>query len=205
MRRRLASIEPITTLHPGKGLAATLRIDRNRPVRALVRLGIRGVGIVGADLAVGSIAIDHRIHVAGGDAEEQVGLAEFPKFVRRIPVRLADDADAEALRLQQAPDQRHAETGMVDVGVASHQNDVAGIPAKRIHFRTRHRQERRRAETLRPELAMAEQRPGDLLKRIHGVFYLSRQPHHAWHNRQRLQRRRRFRPRLSGAPDSDPF
>jgi hypothetical protein len=38
-----------------------------------------------------------------------------------VPVRLGDDADAKALRLEQAADQRHAEAGVVDVGIAGDQ------------------------------------------------------------------------------------
>ena len=157
----------------GEGLAAALGIDGDRAVRPLVGLGVGRVGVVGADLAVGGVAVDHRIHVAGGDAEEQVGFAQFPEVGRRIPVRLADDADAETLRFEQAPDQRHAEAGMVDVGVAGDQDDVAGIPAERVHFGARHGQEGGGAEARRPVLAVAEQGAGNLLNRIHGVFYLS--------------------------------
>jgi hypothetical protein len=58
-----------------------------------------------------------------------------------FPVRLRDDADAETLRFQQAPDQRHAEAGMVDIGIAGDQDDIATVPAQRVHFLLRHRQE----------------------------------------------------------------
>ena len=154
----------------GKGLAATLGIDGHGAVRALVRLGVGRVGVVGADLAVGRVAVDHRIHVAGGDAEEQVGFAQFPEVDRRIPVRLTNDADAETLCFEQAPDQRHAEAGMVDVGIAGDQDDVARIPAELDHFGARHGQEGGGAEARRPELAVAEQGADSLLNRIHGVF-----------------------------------
>jgi hypothetical protein len=67
---------PITTLAAGEGLATALRIDDDGAVRTPVGLAARRVGVVGTRLAVGGVAIDHRIHVAGGDAEEQVRLAE---------------------------------------------------------------------------------------------------------------------------------
>jgi hypothetical protein len=51
-----------------------------------------------------------------------------------LPVGLADDADAEALGFQQPADQRHAEAGMVDVGVAGDQDDIATVPAERVHL-----------------------------------------------------------------------
>ncbi|MGY4433055.1 hypothetical protein ACVWWO_005532 [Bradyrhizobium sp. F1.13.1] len=61
-----------------------------------------------------------------------------------MPVRLRDDADAKALRLQQPADDGHAEAGVVDIGIAGHQHDVAGIPAERIHLGAAHREERSR-------------------------------------------------------------
>jgi hypothetical protein len=158
----------------GEGLAAALGIDGDGAVRAPVGLAVRRVGVVGADPAVGGIAVDHRIHVAGGDAEEQAGLAQFPEIGRRIPVRLADDADAETLRFEEAPDQRHAEARVVDVGIAGDQDDIARIPAERVHFGARHRQERGWTEAGRPELAIAEERARRLQIRSHGAFYPSR-------------------------------
>src|SRR5690606_14271412 len=83
------------------------------------------------------------IHVAGGDAEIQIRLAERAKRFRRLPVGLTDDADAEALRFQQSADQCHTEARMVDIGVAGDQNHVATVPTEPIHFLTAHRQKRR--------------------------------------------------------------
>ena len=142
----------------GIGLAAALRVDGYRVVRALVGRGVRRVGVGGTDFPVGGIAVDHRIHVAGGDAEEQVGFAQPPEVLGRVPVGLADDADAESLRFEEPPHQRHAETRMIDVGVAGDDDDVARVPAERAHFALRHRQERGDAEALRPVLAVGIER-----------------------------------------------
>ena len=142
----------------GIGLAAALRVHRHRAIRALVGLGVRGVGVVGARAAIGGVAVDHRVHVAGGDAKEQVGLAQLAEGVGAVPVRLRDDADAETLRLQQPSDQRHAEARMVDVAVAADNDDVAGIPAQLVHLGAAHRQERRGAEALRPVFAVTVDR-----------------------------------------------
>ena len=144
----------------GVGLTAALGVHGDRTVGALVGFGMRGIGIVGAQLAVGGVAVDHRVHVAGGDAEIQRRPAERAKRLGRVPVGLADDADAKTLCLQQAADQRHAEAWMVDVGVARHQDDVAGVPAERGHLGARHRQEGRGAEACRPVLAIGEERGG---------------------------------------------
>ena len=57
----------------------------------------------------------------GGPASEILGAG---------PVGLGDDADPETLRFQHPTDHRHAEAGMVDIGVAGDQDDVAGVPAQ---------------------------------------------------------------------------
>src|SRR5690606_31784769 len=88
---------------------------------------------------------------------EQVGAAEGAERISAVPVGLADDADAEALRLQAAADYRHAEAGVIDIGVASHHDDVAAVPAELIHLGATHRQERRRAEAFGPVFAIGKQ------------------------------------------------
>ncbi len=66
--------------HPGIGLPATLGVNGDRTIRSFVRLGVGRIGVVGADLAVSRIAVDHRVHVAGGNTVEQVGLAELAEI-----------------------------------------------------------------------------------------------------------------------------
>ena len=124
--------------YTGERLARTLRIDDHRAVGPQSALTARRVGIIAADAPIARIAVDHRVHVAGGDAEEEVRFAEHAERVGALPVRLRDDADPEALRLEQAPDDRHAEARMVDVGVAGDDDDVAGVPAERVHLGARH-------------------------------------------------------------------
>ncbi|EXI67382.1 MAG: hypothetical protein AW07_04540 [Candidatus Accumulibacter sp. SK-11] len=179
----------------GKGLAAALRIDDQRAVRPPVGFAVRRVGVVGTWLAVGGVAVDHRIHVAGGNAKEQVRPAEGAEGGRRQPVGLADDADAEPLRLEQAADQRHAEARMVDVGVAGNEDDVARIPAERVHLAARHRQEWRDAETAGPVLAPGEEAArgsgGDCCGlRVHGAAILQQAPARAGRTRRARKQRR---------------
>ncbi len=118
----------------GIGLARTLGIHRHRAVRAFARLGVGRVGIVRANLAVGGVAIDQRIHVAGGDAKVQPRPAQRAKGFGRLPVRLTEDADTKAVRLQHAPDQGHAKAGVVNVGIAGDEDDVALVPAQHRHL-----------------------------------------------------------------------
>ncbi len=132
------------------GLAATLGVDCRGVVRPFVRRAVWRVGIIGTDLAVGGITVDHRVHVPGGNAEIQVGPTQGSEWIDRAPVRLSYDTDPEALGLQQPPDQRHAEAGVVDVGIAGDQNDVAGVPAEYGHFLLRHGQKGCDAEAFGP-------------------------------------------------------
>ena len=136
--------------HVGIRFARALGVHGDGAVRAFIRFGIRRVGVVGADLAVGRVLVDHGIHVAGRNAVVQTRLAEDAEGVGRQPVRLADDANAVTLRFKQAADEGHAETRMVDVGVARDEDDVALVPAQRVHLGTRHRQERRHGRAGRP-------------------------------------------------------
>ena len=140
--------------HVAECLAAALRIDDHRAVGARAAFAAGRVAVVVAQAPVGRVAVDHGVHVAAGDAEEQGRAAERGERLGALPVRLGDDADAEAVRFQQAADDRHAEARVIDIGVAGDEDDVALIPAKRIHFCTRHRQERRGAEPVRPMLAV---------------------------------------------------
>ncbi len=138
------------------GLARALRVHHQRTIRALAARTACRVGIVRTELAFRRIAVDHRIHVAGRDAKIQARLAQLAKVLGRLPVRLADDANTIALRFQQSPDQCHAETGVIDIGIARHQYHIARIPAEHIHLGARHRQKRRGVLRARAFLRVGE-------------------------------------------------
>jgi hypothetical protein len=78
------------------------------------------------------------------------------EVVRRAPVGLRDDTNAESLRLEHAADDGHPEARMIDVRVAGHEDQVALIPAERVHLLARHRQERRGRQAMRPVLSVTE-------------------------------------------------
>ncbi len=141
-----------------KRLAATLRVDDHGAVGPLAALAIGRVAVVVAQAAVSRVAVHHGIHVAAGNSEEQIRLAERRVRLGAAPVRLRDDADAETVRLQQAADDGHAEARVVHVGIARYQHDVAGVPAEHVHFGARRRQKRRHAETVGPIGAIGEER-----------------------------------------------
>ncbi len=136
--------------HVAVGFLAALRVDERTAVRSPATYAAGCVGVVVPHFAVRRVAVDHRIHVAGGDAEEQVRPAQHLEGFFRMPVGLGDDADAKPLRFEQAPDDGHAERRVIDVGVARYDDDVARVPAERVHLGTRHRQERRGAVAFRP-------------------------------------------------------
>src|SRR5690606_3557646 len=112
------------------GFAAALAVDDNRAIRPLAAFATRRVGVVTANAQVGGVAIDERVHIAGGHAEEEIRFAELHEVRCAAPVRLCNDADAKTLRFQEAADHRHAEAGVIYIGVAGDDDDVAAVPAK---------------------------------------------------------------------------
>jgi len=61
-----------------------------------------------------------------------------------VPIGLGNDAHLEPLRLEQSADDGHAEAGMIHVGIAGDDDDVAALPAENVHFGTAGRQKPRR-------------------------------------------------------------
>ncbi len=142
--------------HALECLARALGIDGHRTVGAATRGTVRRVGIVRAQTPIGGVAIHHRVHVPGGDAEKEVRLSETSEILDRGPVRLGDDADTKALRLEQSPDDRHPERGVIDVGIPRHDHDIAAVPAEQIHLGARHGQLRGGPQLVGPMLAVGE-------------------------------------------------
>jgi hypothetical protein len=99
------------------GLAGALGVDDDRAVGPLAGQPAGGIGVIRPHPSIGGVPVDHGVHVAGGDPEEQVGPPERLEGLGAGPVGLADDPDPEALGLQDAADDGHAEAGVVDVGV----------------------------------------------------------------------------------------
>ncbi|MNS54145.1 hypothetical protein D3C72_869260 [compost metagenome] len=116
-----------------------LAVNQRGAIRTLATHVAGGIGIIVAQFAVSGIAVDHRVHVAGGDAEKQVRFAQPHEIFFIAPVRLRNDADAEALRFQHAADDRHTKTRVVDIGVTTDNDHIAAIPAQLIHLFARHR------------------------------------------------------------------
>ena len=118
MRRKLASMPPMT-------MGTSLNASRSRCEYTMTQRSgrlppnaSRRIGIVASHPPIRGVAVDHRIHVAAGHAEEQPRRAECGEIRRAVPIRLGDDAHFETLRLEYAADDRHAETRMIYVGIA---------------------------------------------------------------------------------------
>ena len=56
-------------------LTGTLTVNRHRSVGTLSSKISGGVGIVVAPLFICSVVIDHRVHIAGRDAKEEIGFS----------------------------------------------------------------------------------------------------------------------------------
>ena len=82
-------------------------------------LAARRVLILGARLLLRGELVEHRVEVAGGDADEEPRPAHARDVRGRVPLRLRDDADLEAAPLEEARDEHGTERRVIDVRVAA--------------------------------------------------------------------------------------
>ena len=120
--------------HAGKCLARALAIGNRGAIGPQADLAAGRIGVVVADLLVGRVMVDHAVHVAGADAEEQPGRPELPPGVGTPPVGLAQDRDAKPGRFEHPAQDPHRERRMVDVGIAGDEHDVNVVPPPRLHL-----------------------------------------------------------------------
>ena len=114
-------------------LADEIAIDRDGSVGPVAFLAARSIG-VGVTTVLGHrIMVDHGVHVAGADQKAQARLAEHGNAGGVGPVGLADDAHLVAVCVEDAADDSHAKAGMIHVGVAADIDEVALVPAARVH------------------------------------------------------------------------
>jgi hypothetical protein len=71
---------------------------------------------------------------------------------------LGNDADPKPLRLEKTADHRHTEAGVIHIGIAADDNDVAAIPAQLIHLGTGHRKKGGRTQALSPIFGIGKKR-----------------------------------------------
>ena len=116
--------------HVAEGLPAALGVDDHRPVGAQPGPAVGRVGVVAADAPVAGVAVDHRVHVAGGDPPHQPGPAQGGEGSAERQSGWAMMPTRSPSASSRRPMSGRAEAGVVDVGVAGHQHDVAGRPAQ---------------------------------------------------------------------------
>ena len=130
-----------------------------------------GVGIVRARFFVGGIAVNHRVHIARSHAEKQIRLTQFAEGIDTGPIGLGNDAYAVALCFIQASNQGHTKTRVIDVGIASDNDDVARIPTQFVHFGAGSGEKGRSTKALGPVFLIRKNR---LLRRrmcVHAVLW----------------------------------
>ncbi len=130
-----------------EGAARQHGIDGHGAVGAAAALAAGGVGVVRAALLRRRVVRDHGVDIA---AVDQHGVARLPhcgKVGLAVEIGLGQDGDLIARVLQHARDDGRAKGGVVDVGVAGDEQEVAVIPAARLHFRARDRKKIRHGNT----------------------------------------------------------
>lgn len=73
--------------------------------------------------------VDHAVHIASADCEEETRSSEALPIVAGLPVGLADDADAVSGGFEDTTQDRHGKARVIDVGVAGHKHDIEFVPA----------------------------------------------------------------------------
>ncbi len=127
-------------------LTGALAVRERRPVGTLADLAARSVSVVVADLAVRRVMVDHRIHIPGADAKSDARASETAKIGDVVPVRLAQNGDAEPVRFKDASEKPDGETRVVDVSVAGNEDDVDFVPTAFLDFFGGHGKRRRRLD-----------------------------------------------------------
>ena len=82
--------------------------------------------------------VDHRVHVAGADAEEQSRPTKPPPVIAGVPIGLGDDAHPKASRLEHAAKNAHGKARVIDISVARHDHDVQFVPTSLLGLLHRH-------------------------------------------------------------------
>ena len=114
-------------------LADEVAVDRDGSIGTAPLLATRGIGVGVAAVLGHRIVVDHGVHVAGADEKAQARLAEHRDAGGVGPVGLTDNAHLVTVCIEYAADDGHTKAGVVHVGVAADVDEVALVPATRIH------------------------------------------------------------------------
>ncbi len=120
--------------HAGKRLPGPVAVGQRGPVGPESNPPPGGIGVVVAHLLVGGVMIDHRVHVARADSEEQPRPTELPPRLTGPPVWLAENGHPESCVLQNPVQNRHGKAGVVDIGIPGDKDHINGIPPPLAHL-----------------------------------------------------------------------
>ena len=85
--------------------------------------------------------VEHRVHVARRNREAESRPAERAPRFAGVPVGLAEDRHSVAFAFQEAAEQSHGETGVINIGIAGHEDHVNAVPSSVRDRFGGHRQE----------------------------------------------------------------
>ena len=123
------------------GAADQISIDHSRMIRPFSGFSSRRIRILHPSFSGNIIVIDHGIHVPGGDEEGELRPSEYVDAPLVLPVRLGNDADAVAVRLQHAADDGMPKGGMIHVCVPDDIDKVRPVNPPLFHLFSCYRQE----------------------------------------------------------------
>ena len=63
-----------------------------------------------------------------------IGLSQCHKRIFRVPIRLSNNAHSKPLCFKHTANYGHPKTRMVYISITANNNNIAAIPAKRVHF-----------------------------------------------------------------------
>ena len=109
-------------------------IDGNGAVGTLAAFTARRIRIVRAALFRRGVVRDHRIDVAAVDEHRVARTAHRQEITLVVEIRLTENGDLVARILQHARDNGCAERGVVYVGVARHEQEIAIVPSAFGHI-----------------------------------------------------------------------
>ena len=79
--------------------------------------------------------VDHRIHGSCRYAEKETWTAQLLEITQVVaPVGLRHDGHTQPLGFQHTANNRHAERGVIDIGVAREENHIDPFPAALFQF-----------------------------------------------------------------------
>ena len=123
------------------GAADQISIDHSRMIRPLSRFSSRRIRVLLPSFSGNIIVIDHGIHVPGRDEEGELRPSEHVDAPLVLPVRLGNDADAVAVRLQHAADDGMSKGGMIHIGVPDDIDKIRSFNPPLFHLFSCYRQE----------------------------------------------------------------